>query len=156
MCPQKNDEQNRMSQNFQLPQITFLRAAALTVVFVVFFTIPIVIFNNLKESANNLLIQKDLETIRNWAEIQKIKKGNYSGLANDIEIIRKKIDIKVLGGELELYINLKKNNYCAKSKFSGSKKKQTWCVDSTGYSGPTLNGCTSEIDSLCREIKANK
>lgn len=145
-----------MSQSFQLPQITFLRAVALTVVFVVFFTIPIVVFNNLKESANNVLIQRDLETIRNWAEIDKIKKGNYSGLANDIEIIRKKIDIKSLGGELELHINLKKNNYCAKSKFSGSKKKQYWCVDSTGYSGPVLNGCTSEIDSLCKAIEINK
>lgn len=145
-----------MSQSFQLPQITFLRAVALTVVFVVFFTIPIFVFNHLKESANNVLIQRDLETIRNWAEIDKIKKGNYSGLANEIEIIRKKIDIKVLGGELELYISPKKNSYCAKSKFSGSKKKQVWCVDSTGYSGLSLNGCTSEIDSLCREIEANK
>lgn len=111
---------------------------------------PILFFKSLEESANNLLIRKNLETIRNWAEIKKLKNGNYFGLENDSEILNISKKIKDLGGVMEIYLSVNNNYYCAKSNFIKSQKNKNWCVDSSNYSGSESLQCKTNLIPHCR------
>jgi hypothetical protein len=125
-------------------EITFLRGSAMLAVFSLSLVVPIAIYNCLRETTNNLLIRQNLESIKNWAAIERFKTGSYSSIENNVDITNNKQELAKLGGEMEIYISADGNNYCAKSHLSGIKKNKIWCIDSNGYSGEK-NNCSKEI-----------
>jgi hypothetical protein len=122
-------------------EISFFKILAIVVVFSLSLGFPILIFKKLEESANNLLIRKNLETVRNWAEIKRLKNGNYIGLEKDKEILNIFEKIKDFGGTAEIYLSANNNYYCAKTNFIGSQKNKNWCIDSSNYSGADSSKC---------------
>ena len=122
-------------------EISFFKAIAIIAVFGVSVAIPIFGFYQLKDYANNLLIKQNLETIKEWAVINKIKNDNYLGIGNDINIIKKKIDIKVAGGDMEIYVDPRGSRFCAKANLNTVQGPKFWCVDSSGYTWDAASGC---------------
>lgn len=115
-------------------------------VFGVSMAIPIGIFNQLRISANNAIIQQNMESAKNWAMIYKIKNGDYVGLEKNVEMVRKNKDLKELGTDFVIYTDSAGKSYCAKASLIGFGKNKIYCVDSFGYSG---------IDGrICGEVKA--
>jgi hypothetical protein len=125
-------------------EITFLRGAAMLAVFGVSLAIPIIIYGCLREATNNLLIKQNLEVIKNWAAIERFKKGSYEGLESSADIKNNAEEIKKIGGEIEVYVSKDNESYCAKSHFGVIEKNKAWCIDSTGYSGKDSKSCSKE------------
>ncbi|MFA5086942.1 MAG: hypothetical protein WC470_01415 [Candidatus Paceibacterota bacterium] len=119
-------------------------------VFGVSVSTPIFIFNQLKYSADNVLIKQSLEVIKNWAEIDKVKRDSYAFIESDPEIIKKKGEIKKLGSAAEMHIGLNGKSFCAKVNFIGIQKNRLWCVDSSGYSGAVGQNCRPGNNPQCR------
>ncbi|MDD5569139.1 MAG: hypothetical protein PHG23_01875 [Candidatus Pacebacteria bacterium] len=134
-----------MDSRFEGP---FLKSLAVILVFGVSMSIPVVVYDILKKSADNLMIKRDLDQIKTWGQIYKIKNGSYKGVNTYIEVIKKKIDIDTLGGKTEVYVSPDSINFCAKSKLLNSRKN--WCVDSTGYVGENANACNKGGIGTCQ------
>ncbi|HOS87888.1 MAG TPA: hypothetical protein PL093_00355 [Candidatus Pacearchaeota archaeon] len=113
----------------------FFRSLSAIIVFGLSFSIPIFIFQQLKISAYNTIIQQNMESFKNWAMIYNIKKNTYQGLLTDINIIKEQEEIKKIGSKIDIYIDSNGQSYCAKTNFIGLSKNKIYCVDSFGYSG---------------------
>jgi len=125
-----------------------LKCLAMVFVFSISMAIPLLIYGQLKKSADSLLIQKDLEQIQEWAIVYKLKNGSYDGLEKNVEIIKKKIDITVLGGKPRIFVSSDKDAFCVASPLLDAKTK--WCVDGEGYSGKEADNCRGGGLSRCQ------
>ena len=119
-------------------------------VFGVSMAMPIGIFYQLRISANNAIIQQNMESVKNWAMIYKIKKGDYVGLEKNVEIVRKKKDLKDLGTSFAIHIDSAGKSYCATTNLLGFSKNKIYCVDSFGYSGIDGQTCDNSATPKCK------
>ena len=133
----RNNQPNNMDYGVKNIEVIFEGFVVLIVFGISFFT-PLVISRMALGVAMDAVIRIELNNIRNWGEIYKLKNGNYGGLNNDKEIKRIGADIKIQGGRLSLFEN--KTNYCAKSKL----RNGFWCVDDSGYGGSGYSNCADK------------
>jgi hypothetical protein len=125
-----------------------LKGAAVTIVFLIFALIPIIVSNELRKSGMSLLIREDLGTVRNWGELYRINNGDYRGFGSYFEVTKKVADIKEKGGRMEVFVDPNGDEFCAKAILFTSKGG--WCVDSRGYSGTVTDGCHSGGNFRCQ------
>lgn len=109
-------------------------------IFLVFFSIPLIIFKNLQKTLVNLEIREDLEQLAMWAEFYKDKYGTYKGMEKELEIDKLVKTLDYLDAECLLIIESKGNKFCARARVF-DKETSNWCVDSTKYSGSIINNC---------------
>jgi len=117
-------------------------------VFLVFFSIPLIIFKNLQKTLLNLEIREDLEEMGMWAEFYKDKYGTYKGMEKELEIDGLVRTLNYLDADCSLIVSKKGSKFCAKAKVFDEEIK-SWCVDSTKYSGTIINNCDYEKEIKC-------
>jgi len=105
---------------------------AVLIVFIVSFSIPVFIFNDIKNKAESLRIKTEINQAKLWAEVYGLEKGTYKGLEKDEEINKIMLYIKYLGASSEILIKDDDKGYCING---GLKNKENWCVDYTGFVG---------------------
>jgi len=108
------------------------KVAAVLIVFIVSFSIPIFIVNNIKDNAKSLMIKTEINQVKLWAEVYGLQNGTYEGMENNQEINKIMLYIKYLGANSEILIKDDNKGYCING---GLKNKENWCVDYTGFVG---------------------
>lgn len=121
---------------------TFKALAAL-IVFLISFSIPVLTSLAIQERARSMRIRMDMGQIRNWAEVYKLKNRTYKGLEKDASLKGAFENIESMDGEVVIFIGKKYDSYCAKVVF----KKDSFCVDDSGYLGKDKGVCSSESAS---------
>ena len=115
------------------------KAIAALFVFLISFSIPILICRSVEEDARNARIRMDMGQIRNWAEVYELENKTYEGLENDRELKRSFEDIGSMGGAVSVFVGEQHDSYCARVFF----RKGSFCVDSSGYAGKDKGNCSS-------------
>jgi len=119
----------------------FFRRLAVLVVFLVSFSIPILISIIIQEDARNVRIKMDMGQMRDWAEVYSIENNDYKGLGTDPDIERFLGDIKDMKGNVNIFVGKNYNSYCAIVSF----KKGSFCVDASGYIGRDRGICSPHV-----------
>lgn len=123
---------------------SFWKALAILIVFLGSFSFPFYCSFKAKEVAIELRIRMDMNQLKNWAEIYRLKHGTYSGLNDDLEVKRVFADIESMGGTVKITVDGDNEKYCSQSLFI-KKDIETWCIDSSGHMG--VGACDSEAVS---------
>ncbi|MFA5232144.1 MAG: hypothetical protein WC410_00455 [Candidatus Paceibacterota bacterium] len=118
-------------------------------IFLVFFSIPLIIFKNLQKTLVNLEIREDLEQLAMWAEFYKDQYGTYKGMEKELEIDKLVKTLNYLDAECLLIIGSKGNKFCARARVF-DKEIKNWCVDSAKYSGSIINNCDYGKEIKCQ------
>ena len=126
-------------------EMLFRCLAALSVFSICFLT-PIFAIKIISSSAKNSIIRMDMSTLRNWAEVYKVKNGDYGGRNGFEDIQRVVEDIEKQGGLCRIFEG--GNHYCAVASLNDAKGY--WCVDDTGYIGRDYSGCTGSGSYNCK------
>ncbi|MFA6251837.1 MAG: hypothetical protein WCX74_00300 [Candidatus Paceibacterota bacterium] len=122
------------------------------VVFLFFFSIPILTIMQMQKIDNEKKMKYDLRQLESWAEVYKLKNGNLKGFNDDIEIKMIKIDLTAISGNpVEINFDNDFQKYCIKAK----KSDKTLCVDDTGYLGEDGSVCTQGV-GRCNIATNNK
>jgi hypothetical protein len=121
-----------------------LKIIAVLAVFLVFFSIPVLLFWQTQEQAKNIRITMDMKQLKNWSEVYRIENKNYKGFEKNPDLNRFFEDIKSMEGEARIFVSNDYNAYCARVLF----KKGSFCVDNLGYSGKD-NGICSPGATKC-------
>lgn len=109
------------------------------VVFLFFFSIPVLTINQIKKVDNENKVKNDFKQIEAWAQIYKIQNGTFEGFENDIEIRMIKIDlIATTGEEMQMFFDDNYNSFCVKAR---TNKDNVYCIDDSGYMGKDASGC---------------
>ncbi|MDD4409910.1 MAG: hypothetical protein PHW52_04655 [Candidatus Pacebacteria bacterium] len=99
-------------------------------VFLFFFSIPIMTITQMQKIDNENKIINDLKQIEAWGQIYRIKNDNFKGFENDIEIRMLKIDlVSTTGKDMEMYFNENFNSFCVKAQ---TNKNNVFCIDDSG------------------------
>lgn len=114
------------------------KALAALFVFLISFSIPVLICMNVEEDARNARIRMDMGQIRNWAEVYKLNNKTYEGLGDDPDLKRSFEDIGSMGGTVSVFVGEQHGSYCARVFF----RKGSFCVDSSGYAGKDKGICS--------------
>ena len=117
----------------------FFKALALLIVFLISFSIPVVIAFNLEEQAKNMRIKMDMGQLKNWAEVYHLTNKSYEGFEKDPNLYRFFEDIEAMDGEAEIFINQNYESYCSRVFF----KRGSFCIDDAGYFGKDEGICSS-------------
>lgn len=119
-------------------------------VFMFFFSIPLFTITQMQKIDNENKVKSDLRQLEAWAQVYKIKSGTFQDFENDVEIRMIKIDIAAMTGKnIEMYFSDNYESFCAKAITS---KKNTYCVDDSGYLGKEFEGCVEGVGSCKVEV----
>jgi hypothetical protein len=116
----------------------YLKILACFSVFFIFFFIPILFFRSMELKVENMQVKENLNQVKMWAEVYKIKNKTFKGIEDDYEISMIVRTLSYMGKDCKLISN--NNAFCVKAKVTDQKTKM-WCVDNTGYAGPETNNC---------------
>ena len=117
----------------------FFKALALLIVFLVFFSIPVMVAFNIEEDARNIRIRMDMNQLKNWAEVYRLTNKSYQGFENDPDLSRVFEDIKSMKGEVNIFVSENNDSYCSRVFF----RKGSFCIDDSGYTGKDDGNCSS-------------
>jgi len=117
----------------------FFKALALLIVFLVFFSIPVMVALSIEEDARNTRIRMDMNQLKNWAEVYRLTNKSYEGFENDLDLFRVFEDVKSMGGEIKIFVNENDDSYCSRVFF----RKGSFCIDDSGYTGKDYGNCSS-------------
>lgn len=118
----------------------FFRASAALIVFLISFSIPVIIAFNVRERAMDMRIKMDMGQLKNWAEVYRLTNKSYKGFENDPDLYRFFEDIKSMNGEARIFIGKNHDSYCSTVFF----KKGSFCIDDSGYTGRDNGICSFE------------
>ena len=118
----------------------FFKALAVLIVFLISFSIPVVIAFNLEEQAKEMRIKMDMGQLKNWAEVYNLTNKSYEGFEKDPDLYRFFEDIELMDGEAKIFINQNYESYCSRVFF----KRGSFCIDDTGHLGKDEGICSSE------------
>ncbi len=125
-----------------------VRFLLIVFIFLVFYSIPLLIFKDMQKKIINLEIKEDLNQLSMWAQFYNNKYRTYQGIENNEEV-KKLVDrLNSLQADCQLVISERGDRFCAKTKVF-DKKIKNWCVDSFKYSGPTVNNCDYGKEIKC-------
>lgn len=119
----------------------FLKGLAVLIVFLISFSIPVIISFVIQEDAKNMRIKLDMGQLRNWAEVYRLENKNYKGFEIDPDIERAIKDIKDMSGSVHIFVGKKYDSYCVKAVF----RKGSFCVDDSGYVGKDGGVCSPHV-----------
>jgi len=121
------------------------------VVFLFFFSIPVLTIMQMQKIDNEKKIKYDLRQLESWAEVYKLKNGSLKGFSDDIEIKMLKIDLTAISGNpVEINSDDDFQKYCIKTK----KSDKEFCIDDTGYLGEDGSACAQSIGRCNNETKS--
>jgi hypothetical protein len=136
---------NNMEIRVKNREMLFKCLATLSVFSVCFLT-PIFAVKLISSSARNSIIKMDMSTLRNWAEVYKVKNANYGGMSGFEDTQRVVEDIEKQGGSCRIFED--GNHYCAVASLNDMKGH--WCIDDAGYIGREYSGCTGSGSYNCK------
>jgi len=116
------------------------KVSAVLIVFLVFFSIPVIIGYRMEEKARDMRIKMDMGQLKNWAEVYRLTNKSYEGFENDPDLARFFEDIEAMGGEVNIFIGENNDSYCAEVFF----RKCSYCIDNSGYMTEDNGVCSSE------------
>lgn len=116
------------------------KALAVLIVFLISFSIPVVVAFNLEETAKDMRIKMDMGQLKNWAEVYRLENKSYEGFEKDPDLYRFFEDIGEMDGEVKIFINQNHESYCSRVFF----KRGSFCIDNNGYFGEDKGICSSE------------
>lgn len=118
----------------------FFKASAVLIVFLISFSIPVVIAFNLEEQAKNTRIKMDMGQLMNWAQVYEVQNKSFKGFEVDPNLSQFFKDIESMNGKVNIFVSQDYKEYCSKVFF----KKGSFCIDSFGYSGKDKGVCSIE------------
>jgi len=125
----------------------YFKILACLSVFFIFFFIPVCVFRSMEMKVENMQTKENLNQLKMWAEVYRIKNRGYEGMENNYEVSTIVKTLNYMGKDCELI--LAHDSFCAKAKKTDEKTKM-WCVDNTGYSGPEINNCDYDKEIRCK------
>jgi hypothetical protein len=124
----------------------YLKILASLSVFFIFFFIPVLFFKNMEMKVQNMQVKENLNQLKIWAEVYRLRNKSYKGMENNYEVSTIIKTLNYMGKDCKLVLDY--NVYCVKAKKTDEKTKM-WCVDSTGYAGQKINNCDYDKQIRC-------
>lgn len=122
------------------------KVSAVLIVFIVSFSLPIIIINRIHDDAKSLRIKTGINQTRLWAEVHRLQEGNFKELEEREEIKMVIADIKNYDGEMKIFVSSDCKKYCIESGLI-NKIEDNWCSDDSGFIG---KGFCSKESTRCK------